>query len=150
MNESIGKMVTLLARNILQDLKGVIEPFGITVGEEPYFMVLAHEDGITQEELTNQVGVDKSATARAVKSLMEKEYIRREIDLIDKRNKRLYLTEKAKAKYISLSNALGKYNQELTDEWSQEQYEFVYHSLKTLQEKLEKKKNRVKDVNKSV
>lgn len=141
MSKSIGRMVTLLSRSIYNDLREVVEPFGISVGEEPYFVELAHEDGLTQDELSNRVNVDKSATARAVKSLEAKGYIVRETDSFDKRNKRLYLTESAKAVYVSLIEALGEYNRQLTEEWTDEQYDLVYESLEMLQLKLERKKN---------
>ena len=142
MKKSIGRIITLLSRSIYFDLKDVVEPFGLTVGEEPYFIALAHEDGLTQDELTNRVNVDKSATARVVKSLELKGLVSREIDPLDKRNKKLYLTEKAKLVYISLSEALGKDNQQLTKEWTDEQYNLVYESLESLQLKLENKKNK--------
>ncbi len=141
MSKSIGRIVTLLSRSIYNDLRDVVEPFGITVGEEPYFVELAHEDGLTQDELSNRVNVDKSATARAVKSLEAKGYIVRETDLFDKRNKRLYITESAKTVYVSLIEALGEYNRQLTEEWTDEQYDLVYESLEILQLKLERKKD---------
>ena len=43
-----------------------------SVGEEPYFMVLAQNDGLTQDELTKIVKVDKAATARRIRSLEKK------------------------------------------------------------------------------
>lgn len=46
LKSSIGRIITILSRNIQQELKEVVEPFGITVGEEPYFMELVYEDGI--------------------------------------------------------------------------------------------------------
>jgi len=76
-----------------------------------------------------------------VKSLELKGLVSREIDPMDKRNKKLSLTEKAKLVYISLSEALDKYNQQLTKEWTDEQYNFVYESLESLQLKFENKKN---------
>jgi len=48
MKKSIGRIITLLSRSIYFDLKDVVEPFGLTVGEEPYFIALAHEDGLTR------------------------------------------------------------------------------------------------------
>ena len=122
------------------DVRNVVEQFGITAGEEPYFMALALESGITQDELTQRVNVNKSATARAVKSLETKGFIRREIDPFDKRNKRLYLTEEAKMKYIALYDALWEYNRKLTEELTDEQYHLVYDSLEMLLYKLEHKK----------
>jgi len=117
------------------DLRDVIEPFGITVGDEPYYTALAYEDGLSQEELTQRLCVDKSATARAVKALETKGFIRREVDSLDKRNKRLYLTKEAKSTHKSLVKALIEYNNELTSDWTKEQYDFVYQSLEMLESK---------------
>ena len=72
-----------------------------------------------------------------VKSLEEKGYIIRETDPKDKRNKKLYLTEKGRLQYKPLSDALKKFNQDLTSEWSDEQYEIVYQSLEMLQKRFE-------------
>lgn len=147
MTKSIGRMVTLLSRNIFMDLKDVIEPFGISVGEEPYYTALASEDGLTQDELSQRVCVDKSATARAVKSLEEKGLVRREVDSLDKRNKRLYLTEEAQIKHKELVKVLIQYNQELTSDWTQDQYDFVYQSLEMLELKFNIKQIKSKEEN---
>lgn len=140
MKDSIGRIITTLSRNIQQELKEVVEPFGITAGEEPYFMELVYEEGLTQDELTNRVSVDKSATARVVRSLEEKGYLKREIDKDDRRNKRLYLTEEARAKYKPLVNALQQYNQKLTEGLTEEQYDLVYRCLQMMQANYEKRK----------
>lgn len=135
--KSIGKLITYLSRCIQQELKNVVVPFEISVGEEPYYMALIQNNGVTQDELTKLVKVDKAATARMVKSLEQKGYITRETDPKDKRNKRIYLTETGKLKYEPFANALRQFNQELTSEWTEEQYEFVYQSLEMLKKKFE-------------
>lgn len=137
MTESIGRMVTLLARSIQKDLKNVIEPFGISVGEEPYFMALVREDGLTQDELTQRVKVDKAATARAVKSLEAKGILLRRAASDDRRSKRLYLTEEGRALYTPLRAALAAYNEQLTAEWTGAQYDLCYKSLAALLQKLD-------------
>ncbi len=134
MKNSIGRIITLLSRNIQQELKNVVEPFGITVGEEPYFMELIYEEGITQEELTRRVNVDKAATARVVKSLEEKGLLIRKPDENDKRSKRLYLTDNAKQKYDPMSAKLQEYNKLLTRRLSEDEYQTVYKCLKKLYE----------------
>lgn len=140
LKNSIGRIITILSRNIQQELKEVVEPFGITVGEEPYFMELAYEDGLTQDELSSRVNVDKSATARVVKALEKKGFLKREIDNGDRRNKRLYLTEEAREKYELLVDELQQYNLKLTDGWTEEEYDMVYHCLQILQSNYEKRK----------
>ena len=137
MKPSIGRIISLLSREIAMELKDVVEPFGITVGEELYFMALAHEDGITQDRLTELVSVDKSATARAVKALENKGLIRRNIDQRDKRNKKLYLTKAGHEIYPGLSKALVSFNEKLTSAWTDEQYNQVYHSLEILQQRFQ-------------
>lgn len=102
MEKSIGKLITYLSRCIQQELKNVVVPFDISVGEEPYYMALTKQDGLTQDELTKLVKVDKAATARMVKSLEQKGYITRETDPKDKRNKKIHLTERGRLKNMSL------------------------------------------------
>lgn len=137
MEKSIGKLITYLSRCIQQELKNVVVPFDLSVGEEPYYTALIQNNGVTQDELTKLVKVDKAATARMVKSLEQKGYVTRETDPKDKRNKRIYLTETGKLKYEPITHALRQFNQELTSEWTEEQYEFVYRSLEMLKKKLE-------------
>lgn len=137
MEKSIGKLITYLSRCIQQELKNVVVPFDISVGEEPYYMALTKQDGLTQDELTKLVKVDKAGTARMVKSLEQKGYITRETDPKDKRNKKIHLTERGRLKYEPLSRALKEFNQKLTSEWTDEQYEIVYQSLEMLQKKFE-------------
>ena len=50
--KSIGKLIMYLSRCIQQELKNVVVPFDISVGEEPYYMALTRNDGLTQDELT--------------------------------------------------------------------------------------------------
>ncbi len=140
MKKSIGKLITYLSRAIQQELKNIVTPFDITVGEEPYYITLVHHDGLTQEELTKLVKVDKAATARAVKSLEQKGYVTREIDPNDKRSKKIHLTEKGREKYEPLSKALQQFNRELTSDWTDEQYDMVYQSLEILEQRLESDK----------
>ena len=129
MSKNIGRIISILSRKIQQDLKDVVSPFGINVGEEPYFMTLVNEDGLTQDELTKRVMVDKAATTRAVKSLEEKGFITRKIDSADKRSKRMYLTSKGKEIAEPLRAALWAYNNSLTDGWTDKQYEEIYKAL---------------------
>ena len=140
MKNSIGRIISVLSRQIQSELKCVIEPFGITAGEEPYYMELVYENGLTQDELTSRVSVDKAATARAVKSLEDKGYLIRVLDEKDKRNKRLYLTEEAREKYKQIAEKLQEYNRLLTEELTDEEYETVYRCLQQISGNCKKRK----------
>ncbi len=139
MHASIGKLVNLLSRNLQQELKEVVEPFGITVGEEAYYMELVAEDGITQEALTARVNVNKAATARAVSSLEAKGILIRKADEDDKRIKLLYLTEKGRAMYEPLAGELRKFNKRFTENLSEEEYDIILQGLNRLYEESNKR-----------
>lgn len=57
--------------------------------------LLFNHDGLTQEELSDKLYIDKANTARALKKLEDTGYIYRKEDPEDARKKRIYVTDKA-------------------------------------------------------
>ena len=51
--------------------------FGIGAGQYLFLLNLYKHDGITQEELTQKVKLDKATTARAIKKLEDQGYVKR-------------------------------------------------------------------------
>lgn len=72
----------------------VLKKYNITVAEQPFFMTINSHDGSTQEELTALVGVDKAMTTRVIHSLESKGLVKRVQDAKDKRQNRIYKTDK--------------------------------------------------------
>lgn len=72
----------------------VVKKYNITVTEEPFFMAINSHDGATQEELTALVGVDKAMTTRVIHSLESKGLVKRVQDTKDKRQNKIYKTDK--------------------------------------------------------
>lgn len=95
MNGTITKQLIYMARKAQLCIGRRLAPYGITAAEEPFFMMVTHHLGATQEELTEMVGVDKAATARAVRSLEDKGYLTRQQDSKDRRQNRVFATDAA-------------------------------------------------------
>lgn len=57
-------------------------------------MAINSHDGATQEELTALVGVDKAMTTRVIHSLESKGLVKRVQDTKDKRQNKIYKTDK--------------------------------------------------------
>jgi len=55
-----------------------IEAAGLTTASFPVLEMIVQNPGVTQQEITDQVSLDKSCTSRACKALEEKGFIRRE------------------------------------------------------------------------
>ncbi len=137
MERRIGFDITLLARSISLKMSEVMRPFGLTAGEQPFMAQLYRRDGITQEELTDLVHVDKSVTARAIGTLEAKGYVRREPNESDGRSKRVFLTEKAQAAHGPFREALEDFGDRLTVGLDEEDLETAAACIESMQAALD-------------
>lgn len=90
-----------------------LEDLDIGSGQHAYILALADAPGANQEELSRIFAVDKANTARAVKRLEEKGYLRREDDPGDARAFRLYLTPDGLSAVGRIRAALADWNEAL-------------------------------------
>lgn len=114
MDVNLTKMITILSRKNLAYIGHALESFGLTAAEQPFFMGINRNPGMTQEELTGLVCVDKAATARAIKSLEEKGLLTRVQDERDRRQNHIYPTEKARELYPLVHRELLSFNERLS------------------------------------
>lgn len=134
MDRSIARMITLLARKSQIYIGSALSKYNLTAAEQPFFMALQHHEGITQEELTAIVSVDKAATARAVKSLEEKGFLIRISDEKDRRQNRIYPTDAAKQLRENVMNELFHFNALLTQGIDLQSLNVIYAGLKKMEE----------------
>ena len=92
--DNIGQLNAAIYRNLLSVLNLKLHDTPISGGQYDFLYLIAHNDGITQKEISQLLLVNKSTTAKAVKSLTTLGYVRKEQIPEDKRSDRLYLTEK--------------------------------------------------------
>ena len=136
MEPSIMRLITLLARKNQIYLSGALAKFGLTAAEEPFFMALYHHEGVTQEELTGLVFVDKAVTTRVVKSLEAKGLLFRVRDQADQRCNRIYPTQAAKEQYEAVHETLLDFNQRLVESLSEEDRQSLDRSLRAMQKNM--------------
>ena len=134
MANCVGRVLSRLARRCQIAVGNALQQYNLTAAEEPFLMAILNNDGFTQEELTVYVGVDKAATARAVRSLEEKGYLTRVQDPRDKRQNRVYPTEKAREIGPLVREELARINQSLTQSLSLEEDDLVYALLLRIDE----------------
>lgn len=133
MDKTIGRMITLLARKSQSYIGSALNKYNLTTAEQPFFMALQHYEGITQEELTAIVCVDKAATARVVKSLEEKGYLTRVRDEHDKRQNRIYPTAKTRELGSVVKKELLHFNDLLTQGIDEQSLNLVYAALQKME-----------------
>lgn len=134
MERSIGRMITLLARKSQSYISCALSKYNLTAAEQPFFMALQRYEGVTQEDLTALVCVDKAATARAVKSLEKKGFLIRRQDPSDKRQNLVYPTDQARQLGGAVKHELLHFNSLLTEGIDPQDLKQVYGALLKMEE----------------
>lgn len=73
-----------------------LDKFKLSTGIYPYLLILNENEGISQNEISRELNVDKAMSARAVKKLIELGYIQKRENREDVRAYKLFLTDKGR------------------------------------------------------
>ena len=106
--QSVGKYISVIHRTGSSFLSKEFSKFNIGSGQYMYLIHLYKNDGLSQEELTEILNIDKGTTAKSIKKLETEGFVMRVKDKNDKRINRVYLTPKAleiKDEFLSSINA---------------------------------------------
>ncbi len=106
--QSVGKYISIIHRTGSSFLSKEFSKFNIGSGQYMYLIHLYKNDGLSQEELTEILNIDKGTTAKSIKKLEAEGFVMRVKDKNDKRINRVYLTPKAleiKDEFLSSINA---------------------------------------------
>lgn len=130
----IGKWISILYRYGQSYISRRMEPYNIGCGQYIFLMTLYKKDGISQEELSDLLKIDKATTAKALKKLEEEGYIVRNVDSDDKRAYRVYVTQKALDIKPDFINAIDNWNNILSSGITAEEKEIILKLLKKMTE----------------
>ena len=90
-----NRTVSLIYRYGRRFLARELKAISLDVGQYPFLIAVLRNPGITQEQISERLGMDRGTTARSVAALEEQGYITRETDTRDRRINHMYSTEKA-------------------------------------------------------
>ena len=88
-------------------------------------------------EIASELGIDKSAITRVVKSLLEKGFIERKKDLEDLRCNRIYLTEKGRESWEPIQKGREEWEAIMSKNLKKEETEEVIRILSQMVENIE-------------
>ncbi len=112
---NICRWIYCISRSANAYFSREMQKYGLGSGHFFFLRVLMSREGISQNELSEILNVDKGTTAKAMKKLAETGYINRETDPSDSRSYRLFLTESGKKIGQDLRK-LGKSHEKLLTE----------------------------------
>lgn len=133
---TLGRRLAMLYRLSQAWLAGPLAEIGVTRGGIGFLLAVFRSEGISQEELTRELFIDRAATARAVQSLEDAGLVRREADPRDRRRKRVYSTDAARALQPGLIAMLDAHNEALLAGMSRNERERVMDALDRLVDNL--------------
>ncbi|MBV9176110.1 MAG: MarR family transcriptional regulator [Nitrososphaeraceae archaeon] len=135
--DNIGRKIVLTSRNIQHvfDLE-LIDKAGITMAQWKVINTLTTQNGITQREIADYVGLDTSSLIPLIDRLEAKALVERRQDASDRRINRVYLTKKAEALLDSMHSCIVSLKKIVTKGISEDQLEITQQVLERINENL--------------
>lgn len=134
-DKEMRKDISILYRQFQIYINNNTKDLGIGASEYIFLIEMYKNNNVSQEYLSKSLIVDKAATARAIKSLEEKEYIFRIKDENDKRTNRIKLTKKGIKVQGRLINLLEQWNTYITKDISIETLNIVFETIRQMSTK---------------
>ncbi len=94
---SVGYLLRDTYRAFTKILQARISAQGVTIGQWYFLRVLWEEDGLTQRELSQRVGMMEPTTVTALNGMEKRGYVKRVRNTDDKRKVNIYLTDRGRA-----------------------------------------------------
>lgn len=107
-------------------------PYNMGFGQYQFLMQLYKQDGLSHEELTSRLHVDKSTTTRAIEKLHKEQYVTIQQQKMDKRKYRIYLTPCARDKQREVLQISQDWEDKMTACLSEEEKDVLYLLLKKI------------------
>ncbi|NLO56979.1 MAG: MarR family transcriptional regulator [Thermovirga sp.] len=132
MEGSLSKSISIIHRNLCSHMDRLFRDSDIGHGPRRFLVEIALFPGLTQEEVSEKLLMDKTTTARAVKQLENGGYITRSRDLADRRRYLLNPTEKGSEVLPKVLEARKDCHLALAKGFSEEELEMALEMLQRL------------------
>lgn len=108
---------------------------GITGNQQIYIFQICRHPGISQEQLSQRIAVNKSNVTRQLCALEQNGFIHRQPSPEDKRVLQVFPTEKAEALYPKVLDIMRLWNSLLLEDFSEDEKSLLLSMMQRVQEK---------------
>jgi MarR family transcriptional regulator for hemolysin len=109
---SIGFIVNRTAKAFVKALDSELhDQVGITVGQWKVIVMLVKNNGLTQKEIADKLGLESPTLIPIIDKMEKEELVIRKVDPSDRRNNRIYRTDKADALWERMVQCASKVRQ---------------------------------------
>jgi DNA-binding MarR family transcriptional regulator len=128
----ITKWISILYRYGQNHISRQLSLYDIGSGQYIFLLALYKKDGISQEEVSDHLKIEKATTAKAMKKLEKEGYIKRNTDSSDKRAYKVFLTKKALDMKPVIYDLLKNWTQVLMTGLTENEKETIYQLLEKM------------------
>jgi DNA-binding MarR family transcriptional regulator len=134
--EHISRVLGVVYRHSLDYMNATMLELGLSALESAFLVSILVNEGINQEQLSALLAIDKSATAKAMKSMEAKGFVKREQSADDKRAKRVFSTERGRRCRDSICAKVEHYISSLASDISPEDFEATLRTLTLMADRM--------------
>ena len=134
--ERIGRVLGVVYRHSLNYMNSFSQELGLSALECVFLVSILVNEGINQEQLSTLHAIDKSATAKAMKSLEAKGFITREQSRDDKRAKNVFPTQKSQQTHSVIAEKLQAYLEYTSKDIDAEDFAITLRTLERVASRL--------------
>ncbi len=130
--KSVGFCVNFLGRQTRRYLEIEAEKLGLRTGDLFILNQLMKEEGLSQNQISSLMRMNKAHIARSTSHLISKKFIVAKSDKTDSRVNKLYLTEIGKELKPKLKIIFRNWSDTLTSDFSKEEKNLILKLLKRM------------------
>ncbi|GAA0738119.1 MarR family transcriptional regulator [Clostridium oceanicum] len=127
--KQIGKHIGIINRMGKCYISKKLEKYNIGSGQYIFLIYLFNNNGMSQENISEALHINKGTTARAIKKLEKEGYVYREIDGNDKRINRIFITKEGLNIKKVIYESIKKWNEIVYKDFEKEEKESMVNLL---------------------
>ncbi|MGP3777284.1 MarR family winged helix-turn-helix transcriptional regulator [Halanaerobium saccharolyticum] len=136
----IGKWIAKLYKDHDQYVDNLLADYNLNHSEGNLLVYLYKDgDGISQNQLKENLAVDKATVSRAINSLIKKDYLKKEKSPEDGRVNLIYLSQKAYAVKEEINQIYQQWFKKFLDEIEENEAEKVINTLEKMYKIIQKR-----------
>jgi Transcriptional regulators len=118
----VGKWISILYRCRKSFANRMLEPYGLVGCQYLFLLALNRNNGASQEKISDFMKIDKTTTAKSIKTLEINGFVARQIDSEDKRAYKVFLTQKALDVMPVIKKTMRKWEDTVISDISEDEY----------------------------
>lgn len=146
--KEILREIGMIARALDSISNIEFKEYDLTKGQYLYLVRICENPGIIQEKLAEMIKVDRTTAARSIKNLEINGFIEKKVDAHNKKNKKLFPTEKGENVYPFIKRENDYSNIMALEGFSEKEAETTFNLLQRIRKNVEKDWGFVKKGNK--